>query len=65
MRATVSLTPRRGERRSKVSPIRQDDEGSFFPSLERPIGLRLIESRRFASGAVYLGFAADSSSGLG
>jgi dihydrofolate reductase len=30
----------------------------FFPDLERPIGLRLIETHRFESGAVYLGYEA-------
>ena len=30
----------------------------FFPALERPIGLRLVETRTFASGVQYLGFAA-------
>jgi dihydrofolate reductase len=29
-----------------------------FPDLERPIGLRALETRRFASGVVHLGFAA-------
>ena len=28
----------------------------FFPGLEAPVGLRLIETRRFASGAMYLGY---------
>lgn len=30
----------------------------FFPNLERPIGLRLIETRPFESGAFYLGYTA-------
>jgi dihydrofolate reductase len=30
----------------------------FFPELERPARLRLIETQTFASGAVYLGYAA-------
>jgi dihydrofolate reductase len=30
----------------------------FFPGLERPIGLRLTDQRRFESGAVYLGYEA-------
>ena len=30
----------------------------FFPDLERPAGLRLLDTRTFSSGAVYLGFAA-------
>jgi hypothetical protein len=31
----------------------------FFPELESPIPLRLTESRRFASGVVYLGYTTD------
>ncbi|HLX35681.1 MAG TPA: dihydrofolate reductase family protein [Candidatus Limnocylindrales bacterium] len=30
----------------------------FFPDLERPIGLRLVATRRFESGAFYLGYEA-------
>jgi dihydrofolate reductase len=30
----------------------------FFPNLDRPAGLRLVETRTFATGAVYLGYAA-------
>jgi dihydrofolate reductase len=30
----------------------------FFPDLEAPLGLRLFDEHRFASGAVYLGYAA-------
>jgi dihydrofolate reductase len=30
----------------------------FFPDLERPAGLRLLETRTFESGAVYLGYEA-------
>jgi dihydrofolate reductase len=30
----------------------------FFPDLERPIGLRLNDEHRFASGAIYLGYTA-------
>ena len=30
----------------------------FFPNLEAPIGLRLIDEHRFASGAIYVGYAA-------
>ncbi len=30
----------------------------FFPPLNRPIGLRLVETRTFKSGVVYLGYAA-------
>jgi dihydrofolate reductase len=30
----------------------------FFPDLERPVGLRLTESRTFESGLIYLGYEA-------
>jgi len=30
----------------------------FFPAFERPVGLRLIETTRFESGLVYLGYEA-------
>jgi dihydrofolate reductase len=30
----------------------------FFPGLERPAGLRLLQTRTFESGAIYLGYAA-------
>ncbi len=30
----------------------------FFPDLERPVGLRLVETRTFKLGAVYLGYEA-------
>ena len=30
----------------------------LLPDLERPAGLRLLETRTFSSGVVYLGFAA-------
>jgi hypothetical protein len=30
----------------------------FFPDLERPAGLRFLETHTFSSGVVYLGFAA-------
>jgi hypothetical protein len=30
----------------------------FFPDLEHPVGLRLLETRTFLSGVVYLGFTA-------
>jgi dihydrofolate reductase len=45
-----------------VHPVILGAGTPFFPTLERPIGLRQIETRRFASGVVYLGFAAGSSS---
>jgi len=30
----------------------------FFPDMDRPLGLRLVETRTFASGATYLGYEA-------
>jgi dihydrofolate reductase len=41
-----------------VHPVVLGGGTPFFPALERPIGLRLIETHRFASGATYLGYAA-------
>jgi dihydrofolate reductase len=41
-----------------VHPVVLGSGTPFFPGLERPQGLRLIETRTFASGAVYLGYAA-------
>jgi dihydrofolate reductase len=40
-----------------VHPVILGGGTPFFPDLERPAGLRLLETRRFSSGAVYLGFA--------
>ena len=40
-----------------VHPVILGSGTPFFPHLERPVGLRLVESRTFGSGAVALGFA--------
>jgi dihydrofolate reductase len=40
-----------------VHPVILGGGTPFFPDLERPAGLRLLETRTFSSGAVYLGFA--------
>ncbi|MES1239972.1 MAG: dihydrofolate reductase family protein, partial [Chloroflexota bacterium] len=39
-----------------VHPVILGGGKRFFPDLERPSGLRLIETKAFASGAVYLGY---------
>ena len=44
--------------RPVVHPVILGGGLPFFPGLERPIGLRLIDQRRFDSGAVYLGYEA-------
>jgi dihydrofolate reductase len=41
-----------------VHPVILGGGTPWFPDLERPIGLRLVETRTFSSGVVYLGFAA-------
>ncbi len=41
-----------------VHPVILGGGRRFFPDLERPAGLRLLETRTFSSCAVYLGFAA-------
>lgn len=41
-----------------VHPVILGGGTPFFPDLDRPAGLRLLETRTFSSGAVYLGFAA-------
>ena len=41
-----------------VHPVILGAGTPLFPDLERPAGLRLLETRTFSSGAVYLGFAA-------
>jgi dihydrofolate reductase len=46
------------EYRLVVHPVILGAGTPFFPKLERPIRLRLTETRRFESGAVYLGYAA-------
>jgi dihydrofolate reductase len=42
-----------------VHPVILGGGTRFFPDLERPASLRLLETRTFSSGAVYLGFAAS------
>jgi dihydrofolate reductase len=41
-----------------VHPVILGGGTPFFPDLDRPAGLRLLEARTFSSGVVYLGFAA-------
>jgi len=41
-----------------VHPVILGGGTPYFPDLERPVGLQLLETRTFSSGAVYLGFAA-------
>ncbi|HEX5591270.1 MAG TPA: dihydrofolate reductase family protein [Candidatus Limnocylindrales bacterium] len=41
-----------------VHPVILGAGRPFFPALERPAGLRLLETRTFPSGAVYLGYSA-------
>jgi dihydrofolate reductase len=41
-----------------IHPVILGGGTPFFPDLERPVDLRLLETRTFSSGAVYLGFAA-------
>jgi dihydrofolate reductase len=41
-----------------VHPVILGGGTPFFPALERPAGIRLLETRTFSSGVVYLGFAA-------
>lgn len=41
-----------------VHPVILGGGKPYFPDLERPIGLRLLETRAFARGVVYLRFAA-------
>jgi dihydrofolate reductase len=40
-----------------VDPVILGGGTPFFPDLERPAGHRLLETRTFSSGVVYLGFA--------
>ena len=40
-----------------VHPVILGGGTPYFPELERPAGLRLLETRTFSSGVVYLGFA--------
>jgi dihydrofolate reductase len=46
------------EYRLVVHPVVLGAGTPFFPPLDHPIGLRLTDTHRFASGAVYLGYAA-------
>jgi dihydrofolate reductase len=45
-----------------VQPIILGGGTPFFPQLERPIKLRLIETHRFTSGVVYLRYQPAGSS---
>jgi dihydrofolate reductase len=49
------------EYRMVVHPVALGSGTPYFPDLERPIGLRLIETRTFQSGAIYLAYAAKTS----
>ena len=46
------------EYRLVVHPVVLGAGTRFFPGLDRLIGLRLVDTRTFESGAVYLGYAA-------
>jgi dihydrofolate reductase len=46
------------EYRPVVHPVVLGAGTPFFPALDRPLALRLRETHRFASGAVYLGYTA-------
>jgi dihydrofolate reductase len=46
------------EYRLVVHPVILGAGLPFFPGLERPIGLKLIDEHRFGSGVKYLGYAA-------
>ena len=46
------------EYRLVVHPVILGAGTPFFPGLDRPAALRLLETRTFASGAMYLGYAA-------
>lgn len=47
------------EYRLVVHPVILGAGTPFFPNLERPVGLRLTDTRTFMSGAVYLGYSAS------
>jgi dihydrofolate reductase len=47
------------EYRLVIHPVILGAGTPFFPALRSPIGLRLLETRTFASGVVYVGFAAS------
>jgi dihydrofolate reductase len=42
-----------------IHPVMLGGGLPFFPDLERPLGLRLVETRTFQSGAIYLGYEAS------
>jgi dihydrofolate reductase len=44
------------EYRVVVHPVILGAGLPYFPGLDTPVGLRLIETRQFASGAIYLGY---------
>ena len=46
------------EYRLVIHPVVLGERHAVLPRLERPIGLRLIETRVFGSGVVYQGYAA-------
>lgn len=46
------------EYRLVVHPVILGGGTPYFPGLERPVGLRLVDTHRFASGALYLCYAA-------
>ena len=48
------------EYRLLVHPVILGAGTPFFPTLDRPIRLRLTETRTFESGVVYLGYAAQA-----
>ena len=45
------------EYRLVVHPVVLGAGTPFFPPLDEPLRLRLVDTRRFASGALYLGYA--------
>ena len=45
------------EYRLVVHPVMIGAGTPFFPPLDEPLRLRLVDTRRFASGALYLGYA--------
>jgi dihydrofolate reductase len=47
------------EYRVVVHPVILGAGTPFFPTLDAPIRLRLVETRRFSSGATYLGYVPD------
>jgi dihydrofolate reductase len=48
------------EYRLVVHPVVLGAGTPFFPALDRPLALRLLETRRFASGVLYLGYTSDA-----